>query len=301
MWRGTFILSTVFLVVSVVMQWAVAGILAASLLILIGIAYTMEHNLVSVPELSVAVVYDQNRQAFSRLLPSGQHWLKPFSEKVEAFISLGTEATEASCQAYTQGGVPLNVRWTAAYVINPMGLSREIQTKLARKLATKSKLIVQSDITNSLQHVFSSYTIQQLFDQGGRGRLERAVRQAATEELAAVGIVLKKVMIPEVQMPADVQSTLTAAHEREVQTECEVQALSRLQKVISQFSESDMQRLAELERLRVLGQNGVSLIYNMGMAATMPAQPIPLTIPHPESSPTIRLRTHPKSATLAVN
>lgn len=301
MWRGAFVLTTVFLAISLVMQWAVAGILATALLILITMAYIMENNLINVPELNVAVVYDRNRQAFSRLLPSGQHWLKPFGEKIEAFIPLGTESTEASCQAYTQGGVPLNVRWTASYTINPMALSRDIQSKLARKLATKSKLIVQTDVTNSLQHVFSNYTIQQLFDQGGRGRLERTVRQAATEELANAGIVLKKVMIPEVQMPADVQSTLTAAHEREVQTECEAQALSRLQKVISQFSESDMQRLAELERLRVLGQNGVSLIYNMGIAHSMPAQPSPSTTSHPQSTPIIRLRNHPKPTNLTVN
>ncbi|MCB0011765.1 MAG: hypothetical protein KDE34_07685, partial [Anaerolineales bacterium] len=44
--------------------------------------------------------------------------------------------------------------------------------------------------------------------------------------------------------------------------------LARLHEVISQFSEADMQRLMELERIHKLGQNGVALLYPAAASAT---------------------------------
>ena len=270
MWRVMLGLSSVVSGVSVAAGWQTVGIVAGLVLVLsLGVIITRA-SLIRVPELSVAVVYNRERQAFSRLLPGGRHWLRPFVEQVQATIPLGSETAMSACQAYTSGGVPLMVRWQAAFQIEPLSLSRDLQAKLALKLARKSRLLVQAHVNNCLQLALSHYTIHELFAGGGRGRLERAVRQAAAERLGPLGMALQRVAIEEMEMPAQVQATLAAAHERAVQTESEALALAHLQKVISQFSDSDMQRLAELERLRVMGQHGVSLVYPL--AAMMPAQ-----------------------------
>jgi hypothetical protein len=47
--------------------------------------------------------------------------------------------------------------------------------------------------------------------------------------------------------------------------------LARLQQVVSQFSEADMQRLMELERIHTLGQNGVTLVYPTAVPQSEPA------------------------------
>ena len=284
MWRITLGLSGALLGGSLAAGWQTVGLVAALIFVLsLGIIIARV-SLVRVPEQSVAVVYNGERQAFSRLLPSGRRWLRPFVEEVRATIPLGSETAMSACQAYTSGGVPLTVRWQATFQIEPQSLSRELQARLALKLARKNKIIVQSHVNNSLQLALSHYTIHDLFAGGERGRLERAVRQAAAEQLAISGITVQRVTIQEMELPAQVQSTLAAAHERAVQTESEARALAYLQKVISQFSDSDMQRLAELERLRVMGQHGVSLVYPLaGMmpaaAATTPAPALPLTPP----------------------
>lgn len=268
MWRAILALSGVVWGGSLAAGWQIAGILAALVFVSSLGLIIARMSLVRVPEQSLAVIYNREQQAFSRLLPSGRRWLRPFVEEVRATIPLGAETAMSACQAYTSGGVPLMVRWQATFQIEPLSLSRELQARLALKLARKSKIIVQSHVNNSLQLALSHYTIHDLFAGGERGRLERAARQAATEQLAPLGITVQRVTIQEMELPAQVQSTLAAAHERAVQTESEALALAQLQKVISQFSDSDMQRLAELERLRVMGQHGVSLVYPL--AAMMP-------------------------------
>ncbi len=282
MWRAILGVSSVVVGGSLAAGWQTAGIVAALVFLLSLSMIIARVALVRVPELSVAVVYNRESAAFSRLLPGGRHWLRPFVEQVQAVIPLGAETAMSACQAYTSGGVALTVRWQATFQIEPLSLSRDLQAKLALKLARKSRLMVQSHVNNCLQLVLSHYTIADLFAGGGRGRLERAVRQAAAEQLTPLGLAVQRVTIQEMELPAQVQSTLAAAHERAVQTESEALALAHLQKVISQFSDSDMQRLAELERLRVLGQHGVSLVYPltaMMPAASAPAPALPITSP----------------------
>ena len=277
MWRIVAGLSSVTAVTGLVVGWPLVGSIAGILLLLTLLTLTARASFVRVPELSAAVVYNRERQAFSRLLPAGSHWLVPFAEQVQAVIPLGGEVASGACQAYTNGGVPLTVRWQAAYQMEPFALSADTQAKLALKLARKSRMIAQSHVNNCLQRVMSNYEINEVFVAGARGRLEREVRQAAAVQLAALGVVVQRVVIESLEMPAQIQSTLAAAHERAVQAESEARALAYLQKIISQFSDTDMQRLAELERMRILGQNGVSLLYPI--AAAQPTFPAPPTAP----------------------
>jgi hypothetical protein len=85
-----------------------------------------------------------------------------------------------------------------------------------------------------------------------------------------LGFEISRVMLGPVEMPPQVRMALAEAYEQQVRTEHEAQSLARLHQVISQFSEAEVQRLLELERIYKLGQNGVTLFYN-------PAQYVPPT------------------------
>ena len=61
----------------------------------------------------------------------------------------------------------------------------------------------------------------------------------------------------------EVQKAIEAAHERELQTETTVKALEQIKRAVNEYDDQDIERLAELERLRILDQHGGSLSYEM--------------------------------------
>jgi hypothetical protein len=66
-----------------------------------------------------------------------------------------------------------------------------------------------------------------------------------------------------IRVPYDVQKAIEAAHERELQTETAVKALEQIKRAINEYDDTDIERLAELERLRILDQHGGTLSYEM--------------------------------------
>ena len=250
----------------------------ASILLAVALVWHMTQNsLILVPENRVAVIYNREKQAFSRLLPTGRHWLAPYAEYVRAEIPTSTAVLEGEVQAYTDGGLPLTIHWSVTYKIEPLKLPAGKQKELGKKLAEKGSKTVRSQTGHFVQQVMSEYSINSLFAPGGRGRFERNARQATANKLDLMGVSVQSVMVKQINMPAHVQSALEDAHERAVQTRSEAEALAQLQQVVSKFSDSDMQRLAELERMRVLGKNGVSMVMPMGVS---------LLSPHPKSAVT---------------
>lgn len=217
---------------------------------------------VRVPEMHVAIVHNTQHQAFARFLPSGTHRITPFLEKIETIVSTAPATAKGVCKnAHTIGGLTVGVEWTMAYTLNPFKAPTDTHAKLALNLP-KATQVAQKHVNNCLQHILDDYTIDQLCEPGAHKRLEREVRQMAAERLAGQGFEVTRVMIDSVELPAHVRTVLEAAHERQIQTENEAKALSRMQAVISQFSEADMQRLMELERIYKMGQNGVTLMYS---------------------------------------
>ena len=151
--------------------------------------------------------------------------------------------------------------------MEPERLSTAKQSQLALKLAGKSGLILRKYAVNSLRHIVGELTIDQLNQPGSHARLERELRQQLRARLTDLGFNVAKVMIGQIQLPANLQAALAAAHEKELQADLEARTLTRLHQVISQFSAEEMNRLMELERIHMLGQNGVALPYPAGPGA----------------------------------
>ena len=137
------------------------------------------------------------------------------------------------------------------YRMNPM----------ARALPTKSAAMAKQHLNNCLHHVIGDYTIEQLCQPGIHRKLEREVRQLARTRLEPMGYNVIRVMVEAVHMPKHVMQALEEAHGREMQAENEARALERLQRVVSQFSKDDMERLMELERIHMMGKHGIPVMY----------------------------------------
>jgi hypothetical protein len=223
---------------------------------------------IRIPEMEVGVLINHERQAFVRFLPPGRHWINPLAEKMTHTIPTGSGSAAAACAGVQAiGGISLNIEWSLAYNLNPFKIESKSRPKLASKLPHKADLIAVKHMNNCLRHIVGEYTIDELCQPGVHKRLERKVRQLAAERLASLGFELSRVMIGAIEMPAHVKTALEAAQERAWQTANEVKALQQLQQVVSQFSDADMQRLIELERIHVLGQNGVALMYPTAVSA----------------------------------
>ncbi len=235
---------------------AVAILLAVFAWLLLGRA------LVRVPDMQVGVVYHAEAQRFLRFLPPGYHWIVPFVQRAGEPISTAPTTLHGSSKGVqVSGGIPLTLVWTLSYSLNPWRIAPEKAARLARSLPRKTAVLATRQMENLFQHVLSDYTLEDLIQPGAHRRLERQVRQQAAVRLAPYGFEVSQVMIGAIELPAPVQAALEAAQERRLQAENEALALARLQQAVSQFSELDMQRLLELERIHRLGQNGVTLLY----------------------------------------
>ncbi len=241
--------------------WILWGTAVSLLTLLALLAYT-KFGFIRIPEMEVGVIYDKRRQAFARFVPSGRHPFNPLTEQFSHTIPTGSGSANGRCLGVqTNGGISLDVEWSVNFDIDPFQIKASARPKLARNLPKKANSIVTKHLNNSLRHVIGEMTIDQLCEPGATRRLERAVRQQLATRLAEAGFSFSRVMVGAIDMPRHVKAALEAAQERAVQTENDARALARLHEVVSQFSEADMQRLMELERIHTLGQNGVTLVY----------------------------------------
>ncbi len=265
---------TLMILITAVMISPLVAVVTACLLIIIWAGWAVSHFfLLSVPELTAVVVQHQAEQRFARFLPSGQHWLRPF-EQPTANISLSSQtATGKAVGIQTSGGLPLTIAWSVSYKLEPLRVQADKQVKAARTLPQKSAITVEMHMGNVLQHIVGEMALEAMCRPGSHRQLERQVRQQLAARLDSLGFNFSRVMIGPVEMPAQVQVALAAAHERRLQTELEASALTRLHEAIHQFSDKDMARLLELERIHALGQREWVAVYEKQSVPNQPVAP----------------------------
>jgi regulator of protease activity HflC (stomatin/prohibitin superfamily) len=216
---------------------------------------------VRVPELELGVVTHAGSNKFLRFLPAGGHWLLPFKEQVQSRIDLSPPTVKGKTDGLqTIGGLALTISWELAFSLDPLRVPASNQAKIARLLSKKTAVTAQKHLANTLHHIIGSYTIEQLTLPGAHQKFEEEVLRQITRRLSPLGYDISRVMIGAIDMPPHVKAALETAHEQAMQRELEARSLARLQQVISGFSDADMQRLIELERIHK-GQSGVILPY----------------------------------------
>lgn len=252
----------VITLITAVMVSPTVALVTAILLALIGVGWAVPRFfLLHVPELTAVVVMDQAQQRFARFLPAGRHWLRPFEQATATIPLNGQTATGKAIGIQTSGGLPLTITWSVSYKMEPLRVRPEEQVKAARILPQKSAVAVQKHMANILQHIVGEMTLEEMCRPGSHRQLERLVRQQLAARLDEMGFHFSRVMIGPVEMPGRVQNALATAHERRLQTELEASALLRLHEAIRQFSDKDMARLLELERIHTVSQRGMAFVY----------------------------------------
>ncbi len=244
--------------------WGASGAVGAAIVVvfLLAVWGVRRWVYVTVPELETAVVYRADSDTFARFLAPGRHWIMPFVEQLGAPIATASATAKGQCvNAETMGGIPLTIEWSLSYKLNPFRIPAEKRPKLARTLPKKAATAARNHVNNCIRHVVGDYPVDLLSQPGMVKRLEREVRQLAAARLADMGFEVSRVMLGAIEMPATVRAALTESYEQKMRTEHEAQSLARLHRVVSQFSEADMARLLELERIYKLGEHGVALVY----------------------------------------
>ncbi|MEM9775785.1 MAG: SPFH domain-containing protein [Chloroflexota bacterium] len=216
---------------------------------------------ITLGEFQAALVIDSRTGNFVRFLMPGSHLTDPFREEISKVIPLNSQTAKHTSEGIqTSGGIPVKVSWQVGYSIQPNKIGREYMSKMARAFSGKVDGTIQKRANAALQHVVGEMPPQELTAPGAVKRLERHVKQICKAKFDQKGIKINEVLVDHIQLPRHVRESLESAHERELLAEQEARILERLHKVVSQFSTEEMDRLIELERIQMLGRNGVTMM-----------------------------------------
>jgi regulator of protease activity HflC (stomatin/prohibitin superfamily) len=255
------ILAVAFLLGGLIMFQLLAGLLL--LLATPALVYFIDRYVwVRIGEMEAAVVFNQERRAFSRFITEGRHLIRFPFEQIVAYFSTGPQMAKGVCRkVYSSGGVNIEIDFAITFVINPYRIEPALRAKMARALPANAAQMVRTHASNIVSHLISEMTIEDLYRRGVRPILERSLHQRLADRLLPFGIELYRVMVTGLQLPPKVQTDLEQAHRQAVQAAAETRTLSHLHEVVSRFSDEDMARLVELRRLQLLGDNGVMLAW----------------------------------------
>lgn len=250
--------------------------------------------IVHIGELEFGVVFYHNGN-FARFLDPGMRFLNPFAEHLTDRIPRGSQKANATTEVRTKEGILVKVTWAVSFKVNVHNIREAIRFKLARSLPGSADKIVAGKTIQSLRHIIEQKSVQELHRHDASKELEKQLcdqvnarlqlRHKETLSASGVAYIPERdesepisglgfdpipwfdVQVYAIEMPRDIEEALEADHERRLQTKTAVTALENLQKVVEKYSDKDMERLAELERLRILDESGGSLVYLMASLA----------------------------------
>ncbi|MCA9980163.1 MAG: hypothetical protein KDD89_05005, partial [Anaerolineales bacterium] len=133
--------------------WGWLGFTAVVLLVgLASSAYIIEtRGKITVPELTIGVIYHKKGEKFDRFLEPGTHWMNPHKESLGAYISTAGQSAKGHTKSIQAiGGLSLDAEWTLAYTLRPQKIAVAKRPKLARALPTKASAIARQQIGNIL-------------------------------------------------------------------------------------------------------------------------------------------------------
>ncbi|MCP4424384.1 MAG: hypothetical protein GY803_07835 [Chloroflexi bacterium] len=252
--------------------------------------------IVHINEMEFGVVFYRNGN-FSRFLGFGHgprakyHFINPFAERLESKITRGSQKANATTNVRTRDGVPVDITWAISFKVDTANILEVIDFKLARSLPKAAKNIVGGKAVQSLRHIVEQKYVAELYGVDASKKLERELCDQVNarlqlrhkEAFAANGVPVvpprpegegisglgpdeipwRDVQITAVNLPSDVEKAIEQDYERKLRTKTTLAAMESLRKVVSRYSDIDMERLSELERLRILDGNDGSLAHIM--------------------------------------
>lgn len=291
---GVVLSAALLLLLYQLLGWTGTFLWAAFFTALTVVYVIFQETYVRIGELEYGVVFFRNGN-FSRFLESGWQTINPMTEQLTDRITKGSQKAQGTTHFRTKDGVPVDITWAVSFKINIANIREGIELKMARALPKSADKLVAGKVIQSLRHIVEQKSVWELYKVDASKELElqlcdqvnarlqlRHKEAFSSEGVAPVParneaepiqglgpdpIPLYDVQISEIKMPPRIEKALEIAHERRLQTETAAQALERLREVVAQFSDEDMERLAELEKLRILDKNEGSMLHVMASLA----------------------------------
>lgn len=199
--------------------------------------------------------------------PLARHHINRATEVVKARLRKGSfDASGTAANIRTREGIPINIPWLVSFRIEVWRIRPGIDYKMARALPANADKMVAGRMMQILQHVVGQKSIQELYatpgDNSAIQQLEDEVRTQLLTRARAIGITgiaSNDLKIGPIEVPGKIETTLRDAHQRLIYADTLANALQRLQQAVHAFSPDDMERLTELERLRIIDEKAQSI------------------------------------------
>ncbi len=270
--------------------WTGPVISLASILGLIAVYFAKRLFYVYIGELEYGVVFRRRSGNFSRFLDPGPHLLNPFTERLSPDrITRKSQTAKATTKVRTKEGIVVEITWAVSFKVNVHFIKKVIRHKLARTLPKSADKVVAGKTIQSLRHIVEQKSVVALYRRDATKELEHQLcdqvnarlqlrhTQALSdngvspipprnedESISGLGIEdipWRDVQVFAIEMPPEVERALKVDNQRRLETMTTVNALNRLQTAVANFSDTDIERLAQLERMRILDKDGKSLTY----------------------------------------
>lgn len=262
----TWIAVLVAAVLILISAWFLANGLGVTIvigvLVALGVVYLFyRFCYIHLNEMEVGVLFDREGN-FSRFIDSGHHFINPFKEQLTDKLPKGPQSSKGTAKKIrTSEGVAVDIQWDVSFFIDVRKILPGIEHKMARALPKYAANMVGGRVLHSLRHLVEEMGIEELHTKGSIKQLEEAMRVEVSRRAKNLGILeidKSDVKLGPIEMPLPVEKALEANYELKLR----VEALDLLQQVISKFTDKHMERLGELERLRIL-DNGETQFYMM--------------------------------------
>jgi hypothetical protein len=195
------------------------------------------------------------------------HFINPFKERVESWASKRPFTVDGVAhQIRTREGVPVDIAYVVGYNLDVTLIRPDVEYKIARAIPNYHSNMIRGRVIHSLRYMIEQKSVSELYTTDAIKKLETELRHEVSKRAHGLGfkeISQTDVKIGPILVPHDVEQAIEEAHERELQTETAVKALEQIKRAINEYEDKDIERLAELERLRILDQHGGTLSYEM--------------------------------------
>ncbi len=195
------------------------------------------------------------------------HFINPFTEKMEDKIKRNAYKGADTTKVRTKEGITVEIDWSVSFRLDVTQIKPGIEHKMARALPQNAGNMIKGKATHALRHIIEQTSIIDLYEEDAAKTLEEKLRLAVIDKVSFFGVIginpNNQVQIKSIEMPRNIENALKVAHQRKLQTETVTHALESLKNSIKDFNDTDMARLAELEKLRIVDEKSAGLVYMM--------------------------------------
>jgi regulator of protease activity HflC (stomatin/prohibitin superfamily) len=237
------------------LRWRSAARLAAFALIplLLGISIFV------VPGGKAGVLVSQFGGALPGTLYPGVHWITPLVERVELFnirdrvfsTALAEDPKKTDIlRVQTKEGLSVVLAVTVRFKLDPSKLSY-IYSNLPQPVEDE---IVPPTVASSFREAAPNYTVREIFATR-REEMARAVAGRITQKLAADGVLVKEIMLRDIQLPAEYAKGMEGLLLKEQENERLSVELEVKQKMVREAElEADAQKARDVKAAEARAQ-----------------------------------------------